>query len=98
PVVAKNNTHVFHQYTLQLNGVDRDGLVDYLAAQGIPAMIYYPVPAHRQKMFSFLHLPEVELPITDQLTEKVVSLPIHTELDQEQVDFIVYHVLNYVNN
>ena len=97
PVVAKNNTHVFHQYTLQLNGVDRDGLVDYLAAQGIPAMIYYPVPAHRQKMFSFLHLPEVELPITDQLTEKVVSLPIHTELDQEQLEYIIHHVLKFVN-
>jgi dTDP-4-amino-4,6-dideoxygalactose transaminase len=98
PVVAKNNTHVFHQYTLQLNGVDRDGLVNYLAEQGIPAMIYYPVPAHRQKMFSFLNLPEVDLPVTDRLTECVVSLPIHTELDQDQLDFIVQHVLNYVNN
>ncbi|MEY2648425.1 MAG: hypothetical protein RL282_1138, partial [Bacteroidota bacterium] len=53
--------------------------------------------AHRQKMFSFLHLPEVELPITDQLTEKVVSLPIHTELDQEQLEYITHHVLKFVN-
>ena len=97
PVVAKNNTHVFHQYTLQLEGVDRNGLVDYLSEQGIPAMIYYPIPAHRQKMFSFLNLPDVNLPVTDQLTEKVVSLPIHTELDQDQLDFIVYHVLNFIN-
>jgi UDP-2-acetamido-2-deoxy-ribo-hexuluronate aminotransferase len=98
PVVAEKNTHVFHQYTLQLKEVSRDGLVEYLAAQGIPAMIYYPVPAHRQKMFSFLNLPDVDLPITDQLTECVVSLPIHTELDQDQLDFIVHHFLNYVNN
>jgi dTDP-4-amino-4,6-dideoxygalactose transaminase len=97
PVVANDNTHVFHQYTLQLNGVDRNELVDYLSNHGIPAMIYYPVPAHRQKMFSFLNLPEVELPVTDQLTGKVVSLPIHTELDQEQLDYIVQHVLNFVN-
>jgi len=98
PVVAKNNTHVFHQYTLQLNGVDRDGLVNYLAEQGIPAMIYYPVPAHRQKMFSFLNLPNVDLPITDQLTGCVVSLPIHTELDHDQLEYIVHHVLKFVNN
>ncbi|MFN6373733.1 MAG: DegT/DnrJ/EryC1/StrS family aminotransferase [Chitinophagia bacterium] len=98
PDIATGNTHVFHQYTLQLHGVDRNALVDYLATQGIPAMIYYPVPAHKQKMFSFLHLPEVDLPITDQLTEKVVSLPIHTELDQEQLDHIVYHVLQFVNH
>jgi len=98
PDIATGNTHVFHQYTLQLHGVDRNALVDYLATQGIPAMIYYPVPAHKQKMFSFLHLPEADLPITDQLTEKVVSLPIHTELDQEQLDHIVYHVLQFVNH
>lgn len=97
PVIAENNTHVFHQYTLQLNGVDRDGLVDFLASVGIPAMIYYPVPAHRQRMFSFLNLPSVDLPVTDLLTGKVVSLPIHTELDQEQLDYIVQHVLTYTN-
>lgn len=97
PVIAENNTHVFHQYTLQLNGVDRDGLVDYLATVGIPAMIYYPVPAHRQKMFSFLNLPSVDLPVTDLLTGKVISLPIHTELDQEQLDHIIHHVINFTN-
>jgi UDP-2-acetamido-2-deoxy-ribo-hexuluronate aminotransferase len=98
PVVTSLNTHVFHQYTLQLSGVDRDGLVEHLATQGIPAMIYYPVPAHKQKMFSFLNLPEFDLPITDQLTGKVISLPIHTELDQDQLEHIVHHVLQFVNN
>lgn len=96
PETASFSTHVFHQYTLVLNGVDRNTLVDQLAGVGIPAMIYYPVPAHRQKMFSFLNLPEVDLPVTDWLTERVISLPIHTEMDQEQLDYIVHHVNQFV--
>lgn len=96
PVIADGNTHVFHQYTLILEGVDRNALQDQLAAEGVPAMIYYPVPAHRQKMFSFLNLPEVDLPVTDWLTHRVISLPIHTEMDQEQLEHIVKHVNNLV--
>jgi len=75
-----------------LNDCNRDELVGQLAAVGIPAMIYYPVPAHRQNMFSFLDLPTVDLPVTDWLTQRVISLPIHTELDQDQLNFIVDHV------
>jgi len=97
PSIADGNTHVFHQYTLVLHDVDRNALVEYLASKNIPAMIYYPVPAHKQKMFSFLNLPEAELPITDWLTHRVVSLPIHTELDNEQLEYITTHVLNFVN-
>ena len=92
PITAEGNTHVFHQYTLILNDCNRDELVGQLAAVGIPAMIYYPVPAHRQNMFSFLDLPTVDLPVTDWLTQRVISLPIHTELDQDQLNFIVDHV------
>lgn len=94
PFIAPNNQHVFHQYTLILEGIDRNKLVDDLASVGIPAMIYYPVPAHKQKMFSFLQLPEIQLPVTDWLTERVISLPIHTELDREQLDYIIEKV-NY---
>ena len=96
PYIADGNTHVFHQYTLILNDHNRDELVEQLAAVGIPAMIYYPVPAHKQNMFSFLNLPAVDLPVTDWLTQCVVSLPIHTELDQEQLGFIVDHVNRFV--
>ena len=96
PAIADGNTHVFHQYTLILEGVDRNALQDQLAAEGVPAMIYYPVPAHRQKMFSFLNLPDVDLPVTDWLTHRVISLPIHTEMDQEQLEHIVKHVNNLV--
>jgi dTDP-4-amino-4,6-dideoxygalactose transaminase len=95
PFVAEGNTHVFHQYTLILKDHNRDELVEKLANVGIPAMIYYPVPAHRQNMFSFLNLPAVDLPVTDWLTQRVISLPIHTELDQEQLDFIIDHVNSF---
>ncbi len=97
PFRDKNNKHVFHQYTLQLNGVDRDALHQYLTDNGVPSMIYYPVPAHRQKMFDAFGGSNFRLPITDSLTEKVISLPIHTELDEEQQNFIVKKVLEFVN-
>jgi dTDP-4-amino-4,6-dideoxygalactose transaminase len=98
PVIAPYSTHVFHQYTLVLEGVDRDGLNQYLAGKNIPSMIYYPVPAHRQKMFEGLSEGRENLPVTDWLTERVISLPMHTELDKEQLEYISSHVLNFVNN
>lgn len=97
PFRAANNQHVFHQYTILLESVDRDALSAYLAEQGVPSMIYYPVPAHRQKMFDAFGGSAFELPITDWLTERVISLPIHTELDEEQQQFIVDKVLAFVN-
>ncbi len=97
PYRAENNLHVFHQYTLILNGVDRDALNQYLADNGVPSMIYYPVPAHKQKMFDAFGGSEYELATTDWLTERVISLPIHTELDEEQQQFIVDKVLSFVN-
>ena len=97
PFRAQNNNHVFHQYTLILNGVERDALHQFLADNGVPSMIYYPVPAHRQKMFDAFGGSQYRLETTDWLTERVISLPIHTELDEEQQDFIVSKVLEFVN-
>ena len=97
PFVAPYSTHVYHQYTMQLHGVDRDGLVAYLAEQKIPSMIYYPVPGHRQDMFSSFGLKEILMPVTDALTNSVISLPIHTEMDQDQLNHITTHVLNFIN-
>lgn len=97
PYRAPYSSHVFHQYTLVLEGVDRNGLVDYLGQHEIPSMIYYPVPAHRQKMFAEFGGSDYELPVTDWLTERVISLPIHTELQQEQQDYIITTLLNFVN-
>jgi UDP-2-acetamido-2-deoxy-ribo-hexuluronate aminotransferase len=89
--------HVFHQYTLILEGVNRNGLNEYLATKNIPSMIYYPVPGHRQKMFDSFNTDEYHLPVTDWLTERVISLPIHTELDEEQLSYISNAVLEYIN-
>lgn len=97
PYRASWSRHVFHQYTLQLEGVDRDALKTFLAEKGIPAMIYYPVPGHRQQMFAAFGSGEAVLPVTDWLTERVISLPMHTELDEEQLAFITGQVLVFVN-
>ncbi len=97
PFRVGNNNHVFHQYTLTLNGVDRDALKLHLETQGIPSMIYYPVPAHKQKMFEAFGGGDYDLPISDWLTERVISLPMHTELEKEQQDFIVKNILDFVN-
>lgn len=97
PFVASYSDHVYHQYTLILNDVDRDGLSAYLAEQKIPSMIYYPVPGHRQKMFGSLGLTPQNMETTDWLTERVISLPVHTEMDEEQLTYITGHVLTYVN-
>ncbi|MCO4813611.1 MAG: DegT/DnrJ/EryC1/StrS family aminotransferase [Flavobacteriales bacterium] len=97
PVRANNSRHVFHQYTLTLEGIDRDGLNAFLAEKNIPSMIYYPVPAHRQKMFSAFNSKESNLPITDWLCERVLSLPIHTEMTKEQLDFICSGVAEFLS-
>ena len=97
PHRVDNTKHVFHQYTLQLDDViDRDGLVEYLASKDIPAMIYYPVPAHRQKMFAELDTECGDLTNTDWLTSRVFSLPMHTELDEEQLNYICNAVKSYL--
>jgi dTDP-4-amino-4,6-dideoxygalactose transaminase len=95
---AAYSRHVFHQYTLLLEGIDRNGLHDYLAQRNVPSMIYYPVPAHRQQMFAHFGAASVDLPVTDWLTERVISLPMHTEMEQEQMEYIANCVLNFINN
>ncbi|MBC7424110.1 MAG: DegT/DnrJ/EryC1/StrS family aminotransferase [Ferruginibacter sp.] len=97
PYRAPYSSHVFHQYTLILNNVDRDGLGKYLSENGVPSMIYYPLPCHRQQMFASFGGNQFNLPVTDWLTERVISIPIHTELDEEQQSFIVSNILNYIN-
>jgi UDP-2-acetamido-2-deoxy-ribo-hexuluronate aminotransferase len=97
PYRAANNKHVFHQYTLTLEGVDRDALHNYLAENGVPSMIYYPVPCHKQKMFDAFGGSGYTLPLTDWLTERVISLPMHTELEEEQQALIAAKVLEFVN-
>jgi UDP-2-acetamido-2-deoxy-ribo-hexuluronate aminotransferase len=97
PYRAPYSHHVFHQYTLVLDGVDRNGLNEFLAGKAIPSMIYYPVPAHRQQMFAASGGAGYHLATTDWLTERVISLPMHTELDPEQLQLISAAVLEYVD-
>jgi dTDP-4-amino-4,6-dideoxygalactose transaminase len=96
PYRSTNNSHVFHQYTLIIHDASRDELSQFLTEQGVPNMIYYPVPAHRQKMFDAFGGSDYHLPDTDWLTERVISLPIHTELDEEQQQFICDKVLSFL--
>jgi dTDP-4-amino-4,6-dideoxygalactose transaminase len=98
PFRDPKSKHVFHQYTLQLDGIDRDGLSTYLAEKGIPSMIYYPIPAHKQKMFESFGSASLNLSVTDWLTERVISLPIHTEMQTEQLELITKTVAEYLNN
>ena len=97
PSVAKYSNHVYHQYTLVLENANRDELKNYLDEKKIPSMIYYPVPAHQQKMFeNFSFNMHYNLPVTDWLTKRVISLPMHTELDDEQLSYITTEVLNFL--
>lgn len=89
--------HVFHQYTVQLKGVDRDALQAYLASKDIPSMIYYPAPAHKQGMFRSFNLGDLDLPVTEELTKQVISFPIHTEMTEEQQTLICSEILSFVN-
>lgn len=95
PNRAKNSTHVFHQYTLKLQNINRDHLKAYLSDHGIPSMVYYPLPLHLQKAYaSYPHNPEF-LMNSSQLSEQVISLPIHTELDKLTTDYITQILINY---
>jgi UDP-2-acetamido-2-deoxy-ribo-hexuluronate aminotransferase len=98
PFRAPYSHHVFHQYTLVLGDVDRNGLNAHLAGKNIPSMIYYPVPAHRQEMFAAMGGSDYSLPVTDWLAERVISLPMHTELEEGQLQAISSAVLEYVDN
>jgi len=98
PYRDSSNKHVFHQYTLQLtDDVNRDALVAFLGEHDVPAMIYYPVPAHKQKMFATLETECGDVTTTDWLTTRVFSLPMHTELTEEQLAFICNKVKESLN-
>lgn len=98
PFRADDSKHVFHQYTLVLENVNRNALQEHLSANDIPSMIYYPIPAHKQKMFAAFGSSNTELPTTDWLTERVISLPIHTEMDEEQQEYIIDTVNSFFGN
>lgn len=91
------SSHVYHQYTLRLQGVDRDAVREGLQAKDIPAMIYYPVPLHLQKAYQDPRYQAGDFPVAERLASCVLSLPMHTELDDEQLEYITTNVLALVN-
>ena len=97
PKRADFSTHVFHQYTLKLQNVDRDKLCEHLQNKGIPFGIYYPVPLHQQAPYKEKIFANTDFSATDELCKTVLSLPMHTELTNEQMDFISNTIIDFIN-
>ena len=97
PHRAANSTHVFHQYTVKVEA-KRNGLREHLASAGIPTMIYYPIPLHLQNAYRQKEFGEGSFPITEKLSKSVLSLPIHTEMTDEQLEVISTTILRYFEN
>jgi dTDP-4-amino-4,6-dideoxygalactose transaminase len=97
PKRAFNSTHVFHQYTIQAEGVSREELKSFLQEKGVPTMVYYPVPLHRQNAYLQYGYEEGNFPISESLCKKVLSLPIHTEMKQEEQEYIIETIKSFFN-
>ena len=97
PGRSTNSTHVFHQYTLRITGADRNAVREALTQAGVPAMIYYPIPLHLQKAYHDARYKAGDFPVAERLADCVLSLPMHTELDNEQLAYITEQVLRAVN-
>ncbi len=98
PKRAKNTTHVFHQYTLRVKNGRRNELQKYLEEKGIPSMIYYPLPLYKQEAFQQYNAENFYLPVTEMLCDEVISLPIHTEFNEEIAQFIVNEIEKFFKN
>lgn len=88
--------HVFHQYTLKITNGKRDALVKHLGEHGIPCGVYYPIPLHKQKAYVDDRYNDADFPVTNELVQQVISLPMHTELDDEQISFITDTVITFI--
>jgi UDP-2-acetamido-2-deoxy-ribo-hexuluronate aminotransferase len=97
PRRAKDSTHIYHTYTLQADPADRDGLRKFLQDRDIPTMIYYPVPMHLQKAYRQYGYREGDFPVTEKLCRSVLSIPMHTELQENQLDYICSTIREYFN-
>ncbi len=97
PKRADFSTHTFHQYTLVTKGINRDALKQHLLENDVPCAVYYPVPLHLQKAFAPYESNDADFPVTNRLIQEVISLPMHTELQEEQLAFITQTILKFVN-
>jgi UDP-2-acetamido-2-deoxy-ribo-hexuluronate aminotransferase len=97
PFICDNcDCHVFHQYVFRVTNGKRDALLAHLQAKGIPCAIYYPIPLHSQKAYLDSRYKEGDFPVTNQLVKEVIALPMHTELDDDQIKFITDSVLEFL--
>ena len=96
-VVGDPSSHVYHQYTLRITNGKRDDLVNFLGEHNIPCGVYYPIPLHKQKAYLDSRYREEDFPVTNLLVQEVISLPMHTELDDEQITFITQKIIEFVN-
>lgn len=97
PTISDSSTHVFHQYTLKTKNTNREELIEFLKGKGIPAMVYYPVPLHQQKAYIRPEFKDEDYPITMELCKSVISLPIHTEMEEEELKYITESLKEYFN-
>jgi len=97
PITASYTSHVFHQYTLVVKDLDRASLIEFMNEKDIPVMIYYPVPMHKQKAYLDPRYKDGDFPVAEYLSEHVISLPMHTELDEEQLKYITESLLSFIN-
>jgi UDP-2-acetamido-2-deoxy-ribo-hexuluronate aminotransferase len=97
PERVKYSSHIFHQYTIKVGDGKRDELKKFLETKNIPSMVYYPGPLHLQNAYSFLGYKENDFPVTAELCKKVLSLPMHPEMDKEQIDYITHSILEFFN-
>ncbi len=97
PERVKFSSHIFHQYTIKVENGRRDDLKKFLESKSIPSMVYYPVPLHEQDAYKYLGYSEGEFPVTSDLCRKVLSLPMHPDLEQEQLDYIISNILKFFN-
>lgn len=94
PFVAEGNNHIYHQYTLRVN--NRDGLQKHLADNGIPSAVHYPIPLHMQEAFAYLNVGKGSLPVAEKVSEDVISLPIHPHMTDEEVDFVIEKIGEFI--
>ena len=94
PEIKQNTTHTFHQFTLKVKEGKREALKQYLSEKSIPSMVYYPVPAHLQPAYHYLGYQEGDLPVSEQHSKEVLSLPMHTELSEDQLQYICQTIVN----
>jgi dTDP-4-amino-4,6-dideoxygalactose transaminase len=95
PERVKYSSHIFHQYTIKVRNGKRDELKNYLESKKIPSMIYYPGPLHSQKAYGYLGYKDGDFPVTTTLCREVLSLPMHPDMEKDQIDYITLNILEF---